>query len=77
MVYMGNIIQSQLNMNDDELICLMFKSGRKAYIHKNWKLERVHGDLKITGETSARCFIDCAEIEQIIIAKEQVIRKGD
>lgn len=77
MVYMGNIIKEHMDMKSDELICLMFQSDRRVFIEKNYILERCNGDLKITAEYGCKCYIDCAEVENMIIAKEKALKKGD
>lgn len=75
MVYIGNIFKAFQNLKNGEMICLMSKSNRKYFIGTNDLIEKCNGDLKVQKNT-CYCIIDTAEIETMIVAKEQTLRGG-
>lgn len=74
-MYIRNIIKAINNMADGEEIIVGFRSGKTSKILKTDKYENINGDLVITRELDfmGRCvlYIDPAEVESIIIHKEE------
>ena len=75
MVYIGNIINALNNLNEGEAIALLTKSNRRIIIERGDLLAREHGDLKVVKDT-CYAFVDCAEVETLIVANDYLIR-GD
>ena len=66
-------------MQDDEVLCVNYKSGKSNRIFKKDKVEKVNGELKVTRELmSKRCiiYIDTAEVESVIIRENELKNIG-
>lgn len=75
MVYSGNIIKNHRNLHDGFELNVIYNSGRISTIKKTDKIQKCNGDLRIDryhkGNFLCAVIIDCAEVESIIIRKEE------
>ena len=76
MVYIGNIVEFQEELEDDHVIQLNYKSGAIGYIFPSDNCQRKNGDLlvkSVGGIYATTKLIDCAEVESIIIKDKEMI----
>ena len=74
-MYIRNITDLLNEMLDGEQILVNYKSGKQSTIKKTDKWETINADLKVTriiGTSRCIVLIDVAEVESIILQKEDV-----
>lgn len=71
MVYMGNILKAHENLEKNESILLHFGKDSSVCLHKEDKIEKHNGDLKITRLVPKKqiVYVDTAFIKFAVICE--------
>lgn len=75
MVFIRHIEAEHEKLKQDEEIVLFYRSGRQNTIRYGDKLKKINGEIVFTryhkGKKICKVYIDCAEVESMIIHKKE------
>lgn len=79
MVYINNICQAHMDLQEHQEIEVHYKSGATGLIKKQDQIQKLNGDLQVkryvkkyfNDEWVCTVIIDCAEVECIVIRQKQ------